>query len=58
MSYFSCVTVAADALEKIFFTAEEIAYSSYYIKNFATKLENRLIFFHAQGSLQAEECGF
>ena len=51
------MTVAAYVLEFFFFhfTEEKIANSSYYIKDFAIKLENRLIFLHSQGLLQAQE---
>lgn len=53
--FFMIVTVAAYVLEFFFFlfTEEEIANSSYYLKDFAMQLENRLIFLHSQGLLQA-----
>lgn len=52
--FFMIVTVAAYVLEFFFlFTEEEVANSSYYLKDFAMQLENRLIFLHSQGLLQA-----
>lgn len=50
------VTVAAYVLDFFFFfTKEEIANRSYYIKYFVIKFENRLIFLHSWGLLQAWE---